>query len=97
MDIVTLLVQLASGALGGNVAGALLKNISLGTLGNSLAGIIGGGLGGQILGSLLHLPLATGGAALDPMAILGQVASGGAGGGVLMAVIGILRSLMAKS
>lgn len=97
MDIVTLLIQLASGALGGNVAGALLKNISLGTLGNSLAGIVGGGLGGQILGSLLHLPLATGGAGLDPMAILSQIASGGAGGGVLMAVIGILRSLMAKS
>ena len=47
MDIVTLLVQLISGALGGNVAGSLLKNLSLGTVGNSLAGIVGGGLGGQ--------------------------------------------------
>lgn len=97
MDIVTLLIQLASGALGGNVAGALMKNISLGTLGNSLAGIVGGGLGGQILGSLLNLPTASAGAGLDPMAILSQVLSGGAGGGVLMAVIGILRSMMAKA
>jgi hypothetical protein len=97
MDIVTLLIQLASGALGGNVAGSLLKNLSLGTLGNSLAGIVGGGLGGQLLGGLL-----TGGApavaasGLDPMAILSQVVSGGAGGGILMAVIGIIRSMMAK-
>jgi uncharacterized membrane protein YeaQ/YmgE (transglycosylase-associated protein family) len=95
MDILTLLIQLASGALGGNVAGSLLKNLSLGTLGNSLAGIVGGGLGGQVLGSLLNLP-AVGGGALDPMAILSQIVSGGAGGGILMAVIGVIRSMMAK-
>ena len=95
MDIVTLLIQLASGALGGNVAGSLLKNLSLGTLGNSIAGIVGGGLGGQILGHLLNLP-AVGGGALDPMAILSQVVSGGAGGGILMAVIGLIRGAMAK-
>ncbi len=95
MDIITLLIQLVSGALGGNVAGSLLKNLSLGTLGNSLAGIVGGGLGGQVLGSLLNLP-AVGGDMLDPMAILGQVLSGGAGGGILMAVIGVIRSMMAK-
>lgn len=63
MDIVTLIIQLISGALGGNIAGALFKNISLGSLGNSIAGIVGGGLGGQILGSLLNLPMATDGAA----------------------------------
>jgi uncharacterized membrane protein YeaQ/YmgE (transglycosylase-associated protein family) len=96
MDIVTLLIQLISGALGGNVAGSLLKNLSLGTLGNSIAGIVGGGLGGQILGSLLNLP-AVGGGPLDLTAILTQIVSGGAGGGVLMAIIGIVRSLMAKS
>lgn len=53
MDIVGLIIQLICGAVGGNVAGALLKNFSLGTAGNSIAGIIGGGLGGQILGALL--------------------------------------------
>jgi uncharacterized membrane protein YeaQ/YmgE (transglycosylase-associated protein family) len=96
MDILTLLIQLASGALGGNVAGSLFKNLSLGTLGNSVAGVVGGGLGGQVLGHLLNLP-AVGGGALDPMAILTQVASGGAGGGILMAVIGLVRSMMARS
>ena len=29
-----LIIQLISGAVGGNVAGSLLKNVSLGTLGN---------------------------------------------------------------
>ena len=97
MDIVTLLIQLVSGALGGNVAGSLLKNLSLGTIGNSRAGVVGGGLGGQILGSLLNLPAATGAAGgLDPMAILGQLASGGVGGGVLMAIVGAVRSMLAK-
>lgn len=95
MDIMTLLIQLISGALGGNVAGSLLKNLNLGTLGNSLAGIVGGGLGGQLLSSAMNLP-AVGGGALDPMAILGQVVSGGAGGGILMAIIGVIRSMMAK-
>jgi len=52
MDIVGLIVQLISGALGGNVAGALLKQFSLGPVGNSIVGIIGGGLGGQLLGML---------------------------------------------
>ena len=96
MDIVTLLVQLISGALGGNVAGSLLKNLSLGTVGNSLAGIVGGGLGGQILGSMLHLPTASVAGAIDPMALITQVASGGVGGGVLMAIVGLIRNMMNK-
>lgn len=98
MDIVTLLIQLASGALGGNVAGGLMKNLSLGTLGNSLAGIVGGGLGGQILGSILSggAPAVAAAGGLDPMAILTQVVSGGTGGGILMVVIGLIRSMMAK-
>lgn len=96
MDIVTLLVQLISGALGGNITGALFKNINLGTLGNSLAGIVGGGLGGQILGQVLNLP-AVDTAALDPMAIIGQIASGGVGGGVVMVIVGLLKSMMARA
>jgi hypothetical protein len=95
MDVITLLIQLVSGALGGNIAGGLLKNLSLGTLGNTIAGIVGGGLGGQILGTALNLPT-VGGGPLDLPAILTQVASGGVGGGVLMAIIGILRGVIAK-
>ena len=94
MDMVSLAIQLISGAVGGNVAGSLLKNISLGTLGNSIAGVVGGGIGGQILSQLLHIAPAAGG--LDMGSILTQLAGGGLGGGGLMAVIGLVKSMMAK-
>lgn len=50
--MLALIIQLLSGALGGNVAGKFMPNSSLGTLGNSIAGILGGGVGGQLLGML---------------------------------------------
>lgn len=96
MDIASLIIQLVSGAVGGNVAGALLKKLSLGTTGNSIVGILGGGLGGQ----LLHMLGVGGGAAaggLDIGSIVSSIAGGGVGGAVLMAIIGIIRGLMGKS
>lgn len=97
MDIAGLVVQLASGAVGGNVAGALLKKFSLGTLGNSIVGILGGGLGGQILGMLGVGGGGAGGGSMDLGSILTSVAGGGVGGGVLMAIIGVIRKAMTKS
>jgi hypothetical protein len=70
MDITTLIIQLLSCAVGGNVVGSLVRKISMGVLGNSLAGILGGGLGGQILGGSLGMP--TGGRSLEIGSILGQ-------------------------
>jgi len=93
--LLPLLIQLASGAIGGNVAGNLLKALSLGVLGNSLAGIVGGGIGGQILQSILGTA-ASGAGGLDIGSILAQVAGGGVGGGSLMAIIGLLRNMLAK-
>ncbi len=85
--LMPLIINLISGAVGGNVVGAVLKKLSLGTVGNSLAGIVGGGLGGQILGML-------GGGGLE--GIVGQLASGGAGGGALMVIIGLIKKMMSK-
>lgn len=93
--LVTLIIQLLSGAAGGNIVGNLLKQYNLGPLGNSLAGIVGGGIGGQILGSLLGGAAPAAGAGLDIGAIIGQVASGGVGGGVLMVIVGIIKQMMA--
>jgi uncharacterized membrane protein YeaQ/YmgE (transglycosylase-associated protein family) len=45
MDITSLIVEAISGAVGGNVAGAAMKEKSLGPVGNSITGILGGGLG----------------------------------------------------
>ncbi len=85
--LVPLLIQLASGAAGGNVAGAVLKNLSLGTLGNSIAGIAGGGIGGFILNAIAS-------GAAD--GIIGQIAGGGVGGAIVMAIVGFIKQSMGK-
>ena len=92
-----LIISLLSGAAGGNAAGSLFKNLSLGLLGNSVAGILGGGIGGKVIAMLLPaLAAKAGGGSLDIMSILASVLSGGVGGGGLMAVVGLIRSMLAK-
>ena len=92
-EYLPLIIQLVSGAVGGNIAGSLMKKSSLGTLWNSVAGILGGGLGGTVLGAL---GLGTDGG-MDLNGILGSVAGGGVGGGIVMAVIGLIKKAMNKS
>ena len=94
MNLIALIIQLLSGAAGGNLAGKLFKNIDLGTVGNSIAGILGGGLGGQLLG-MLGIAGSSGGG-LDLASIIGSIASGGVGGGVLMAIVGAIKRMLAK-
>ena len=93
-NLLPLIVQLVSGAIGGNLAGSLMKKFSMGTLWNSIIGILGGGLGGQLLG-MLGLDL--GGGEMDLAGILGNVAGGGVGGGVIMAIVGLIKNAMSKS
>jgi hypothetical protein len=93
MDITALLIQLVSGAAGGNAAGALMKNLSLGTVGNSLVGILGGGLGGTILRSVLGTDASAAGG-MDMGSILSSVGGGAVGGGILLAVIGLVKNMM---
>jgi hypothetical protein len=92
-NLVPLIIQLVSGALGGNAAGALLKKLSLGGLLNSLLGILGGGLGGQLL---KLLGVATAGGGTDLGGILASIAGGGVGGGVLMAIVGAIKKAFTK-
>jgi len=95
MDFTGLAVQLVSGAVGGNAAGAALKKLSLGTVGNSIVGILGGGLGGQILG-MLGMGAGAAAGSLDAGSIISSVAGGGAGGAVLLAIVGAVRQMMNK-
>ena len=81
------LISLLSGAVGGNLAGAVLKKYSLGTLWNSVVGILGGGLGAQLLGMLN----------VDISGIIGNIAASGVGGAVLLVIVGIIKGAMAKS
>ncbi len=88
MDIVNLVIGLASGALGGNVAGKVM-NSNMGTMGRSLTGIVGGA-GFSAVAQMLGFGVAdpTAGAGLDVMSIISNVASGGVGGGILTAILG---------
>ncbi|MCU0276316.1 MAG: hypothetical protein MUF02_05600 [Acidobacteria bacterium] len=94
--MVQIIIQLISGAVGGNGAGALMKKLSLGTIGNSIVGILGGGLGGQLLGLLGMAPAAAAGGGLDLNNIIASVLSGGVGGGALMAIIGAVKKALGK-
>ena len=95
MDIVSLIISLISGAAGGNIAGAAMKDKSLGVLGNSIAGIVGGGLGGAIL--RLVGAFAQSGGSLDPGAIVGNIASGGVGGAILLIIVALIKGTMARA
>lgn len=86
-----LIINLVSGAVGGNVAGGILKKSSLGTLGNSIAGILGGGAASQLLPELLGMA-----GTMDLQGILTQVASGGVGGGAAMIILGLVKNLISR-
>jgi hypothetical protein len=98
--MLALIIQLVAGALGGNAAGMALKDKSLGTLGNTIAGAIGGGLTGQLLAMMSAAPAATDAAMADPgmgaAGIITSLVAGGVGGGVLTAIAGYVRTMMAK-
>lgn len=78
------LISLASGAVGGNLGGALLKKLSLGPIINSVLGMLGGAGGMQLLAKLNLL--GEGG-------LLSQIGGGAVGGTALMAVVGLLKKM----
>lgn len=82
--LMPLIIQLISGAVGGNIIGALAKKISLGFLGNTIAGLVGGGVAGQFLGSMLGGGMA------------GEIGAAAGDGGILMIIIGLIKGMMAK-
>jgi hypothetical protein len=92
--LVNLIIQLISGAAGGNAAGAALKDYNLGNIGNTIAGAIGGVGGGQILQALLPAIAGAAGGGLDLESVVGQVIGGGAGGAILTVIAGVVKSMM---
>ena len=58
--------------------------------------MVGGGIGAQIIGQFLGGggAEAAGAGGLDIGSIIGQIASGGAGGGILMVIIGVIKQAM---
>jgi uncharacterized membrane protein YeaQ/YmgE (transglycosylase-associated protein family) len=82
-------ISLITGAVGGNIAGAIFKNLSLGPLGNTLAGLVGGGAGTAILSAVL-------GSGAGGGSVAGNIASSGVGSVVLMLIVGVIKNAMAK-
>lgn len=90
--LVPLIVQLVIGAIGGNAAGAVLKDQSLGTTGNTVAGAVGGLGGGWLAALIPAVAAAAGGNGID----LQNIAGGGIGGIVLTIIAGFIKNSMAK-
>jgi uncharacterized membrane protein YeaQ/YmgE (transglycosylase-associated protein family) len=83
------LISLITGAVGGNVAGAVFRNLSLGPLGNTIAGVVGGGAGAEILNLVL-------GSGAGGGTVVGNVVSSGVGSVVVMLIVGLIKSVMVK-
>jgi len=92
--LINLIVQLIAGAIGGNAAGAGLKNIDLGTLGNTIAGAIGGAGGGTLLTAFLPILQGVAGN-VDIGQVLGQAVGGGVAGAIVTAIVGLIKNAMA--
>lgn len=92
-NFVNILIQLVSGGLGGVCAGKALPKLSLGNIGNIIAGIIGGIGGGQLLNTL-GIGASSGG--LDIGGILTNILGSGMGGGILMALVSLVKKLVNK-
>src|SRR5271170_7850028 len=103
MNVMGIVTDLIAGGVGGNIAGAVLKKFDLGPIGNTVAGIVGGVGGGQLLSMLMSGGAAAAAATsaasaggMDMSSIIGNVAGGGVGGAIVMAVIGLIKAQMNK-
>ena len=102
--VVSILVQLIGGGVGGNGLAAVLKKLSLGPAGNTIAGAIGGWLGTWLAGMIPGLDgivkgMAADGTAggLDIGALAGQGVTGIVGGAILTAIAGAIKNMTMKS
>ena len=84
--LVSMIIQLIAGAVGGNVAG-MWKKINMGPVGNTIAGAIGGIGLNQILPWLWNQP--AGGTLMEIIVSL-------IGGMILTAIAGMVRHMMMK-
>jgi hypothetical protein len=88
-----ILINLASGALGGAAAGKASPTFDLGTAGNIISGLVGGGILGQVVTLLLPSVLAAAQSGnLTVGGIISQAVAGGAGGAILTALVGAIKN-----
>jgi len=85
MDLTSLLIFLAIGAIAGWLAGQLMQGFGFGLLGNIVVGIIGAVIGGWLFNAL---GIAAGG-------IIGSIIMATVGAIVLLAIIGFIKKATA--
>ena len=98
MDIVNLIISLISGAVGGNIGGALTEK-NLGVLANTIIGLLGGGAGDflfKALGIVSAAPPAATGGGLDIASLLTTIGISGVSGGVITAIVSAIKNSMEK-
>ncbi|MCE5293161.1 MAG: hypothetical protein LLF94_00920 [Chlamydiales bacterium] len=106
MDIVSLIISLVGGAIGGNVAGPATQDKNLGVPGNTIAGLIGGPLGTYIMQALGLLGATTAVTAAPDVAaqvsatdwteLLKTLLAGGGSGAVVTALVALIKDAMNK-
>ena len=93
MNIVSLIIELISGAVGVNISGAAMKQSSLGPIGIRSPELWAGGVGGTILQAVTGgRAAAASSGSMDPRTIVSNIAGGGVGGAILMAFIGLIKN-----
>lgn len=105
--LLPIIIQLIGGGAGGNILGKIAGGMSMGSKGNTIVGALGGLVGTFMAGKIPGLDALVGmaapaadavaGGGLDIGALVGQGASGLVGGGILTAVVGLVKNKMMKS
>jgi uncharacterized membrane protein YeaQ/YmgE (transglycosylase-associated protein family) len=90
MDIVSIVLQIISGVIGGNLAG--MSKHSMGSMLNSIVGGVGGIIVGQLLATITGDTSTVPGSSMDLSSLISSIVGGGAGGAVLTYVVGLIKS-----
>ncbi len=89
MNVLSLIIQLLSGAAAGNIMCSACPNVRRGMLGNSVIGMIGGVIAAQALIHFIGGPQS----ATDVQIFSCSIAGGAAGGFVLTGLVGLFKKI----
>lgn len=83
--LISFVLSLLSGAVGGNVAGNVLKKFDLGMTWNTVAGLIGGAIGGPLTNMMM----------LHPESLFGvitNIVASGAAGTIMVVIVSLIKN-----
>jgi uncharacterized membrane protein YeaQ/YmgE (transglycosylase-associated protein family) len=86
-----LVIGVIAGMVAGNLPGRVATELDMGLFGNSITGALGGLIGQRVIGAV-----ALGGSGGDLYSLAASVVTGAFGGGVMMALAGVVRNRITK-